>query len=142
MLGPAGPKLSASQLHRWVWQVAAPLWDNGHEREAVQSAATSVELELRSKLGVTTGDGRHLVNAFRVEGASATLPRLRLAVYEVGSDDFKSAHEGAASFGAGCFLAIRNITTHRLEVDHALEMLASLSLLAHWIDSAEVQAHP
>ena len=65
-------------------------------------------------------------------------PRLRLAGFEPDSKDFVSAHDGAANYGVGCFQSVRNISTHRLEVDDALEMLAALSLLARWIGRAIV----
>ncbi len=43
--------------------------------------------------------------------------------------------------GQGCVKAIRNLTTHTTtqpEPDVALESLAALSLLARWIDIAQV----
>ena len=58
----------------------------------------------------------------------------------VGSDGWKSAHDGAGAFGRGCFLRIRNLYTHHdgdVEQED-LEALAALSLLARWIDSAAV----
>jgi hypothetical protein len=138
MLGPAGPKLSGAELHRWVWHAAAQLWSDGHEREAVQRAALNVELEMRSKYRRADLDGPQILDqAFSTKPASADMPRWRLPGYEPQTDDFKSAHLGAMSFGKGCFLAIRNLSTHRLEVLEALEQLAALSLLARWIDSAE-----
>lgn len=138
MLGPTGPQIFASQLHVWVWEAAAALWDGEFHREAVQAAATRVELELRRKLG-TDGDALDLVNAFRVDGKKSQIPRLRRPGFDPGTKDFTSAHDGAANYGAGCIQAIRNISTHRLELEHALEMLAALSLLAHWISTSVVE---
>ena len=69
------------------------------------------------------------------------MPRLRLPGFTPGTDDFKSAQDGAKLFGMGCFQSIRNLTTHQQEQpseDRALEMLAALSLLARWIGEAEV----
>lgn len=46
--------------------------------------------------------------------------------------------------GAGCFAGIRNPATHedRLDLTEqvALEQLATLSLLARWIDNCEVES--
>jgi hypothetical protein len=58
----------------------------------------------------------------------------------VGSDDWNSAHDGAAHFGRGCMLRIRNLYTHRGGADdwEDLEALTALSLLARWIDAARV----
>lgn len=41
--GPVGPRLSASELHSFIWHVAAGLWDDGHFRAAVREAATALE---------------------------------------------------------------------------------------------------
>jgi hypothetical protein len=43
-------------------------------------------------------------------------------------------------FGKGCAKGIRNVTAHGSQPDEqlALEALASLSLLARWIDEAQV----
>jgi hypothetical protein len=56
-----------------------------------------------------------------------------------------SMRQGAMNFGSGCFAAIRNPLGHlpndEVELDEqtALERLASLSLLARWIDEADVE---
>ena len=56
----------------------------------------------------------------------------------------ESMRQGVMSFGAGCFQAIRNPVGHlpneenELTEQEALERLAALSLLARWIDEAEV----
>lgn len=56
IMGTVGPKLEAAKMHRWVWIPAAELWDDGHRREAVQAAATSIfDQQLPAKLG----RGRH-----------------------------------------------------------------------------------
>ena len=41
--GPAGPRLVASEMHLIIWGSAAKLWDDGHVRPAVQTAATALE---------------------------------------------------------------------------------------------------
>ncbi len=72
----------------------------------------------------------------------ANEPRLRIPNLEGGEDTHRSAHEGALHFGRGCFMAIRNIVTHTLtqpEEQPGLEALAALSVLARWIDAAEVR---
>ncbi|MEQ8438771.1 MAG: TIGR02391 family protein [Ilumatobacter fluminis] len=142
VLGPVGPQLSASGLHPWVWGAAASLWDGGHRREAVQAAATHVELQLRLKVGREDLSGPQLSDqAFSLDPPRDTNPRLRFVRFESGTDDYRSAHVGAAAFAKGCFLAIRNLTTHRLDPlleAEALEFLAALSVFARWVDEAEV----
>ena len=39
ILGPAGPKLAAANLHPWIWNAAVSLWGDGDMREAVQASA-------------------------------------------------------------------------------------------------------
>lgn len=96
---------------------------------------------------VHEGSSASLVaSAFSPADPKPDAPRLRVSGFDpVGSDQWKSAHEGAGAFGRGCFLRIRNLYTHHDgETDHEdLEALAALSLLARWIDIAEpVKAEP
>ena len=55
--------------------------------------------------------------------------------------------QGAMSFGVGCFQAIRNPVGHLPNDEHelteqqALERLAALSLLARWVDEADILVH-
>jgi hypothetical protein len=42
ILGQLAPELSAANLHPWIWDAAADLWDAGHRREAVQAAAQAL----------------------------------------------------------------------------------------------------
>lgn len=76
-------------------------------------------------------------DAWRFE-PSPRSPRRQLAG---GAGSRTSAHEGAANFGAGCMMAIRNIVTHNLptpdEAD-AVQQLAALSVLATWVDQARL----
>jgi Protein of unknown function (Hypoth_ymh) len=80
-------------------------------------------------------------SVFSASDPTPDTPRLRFDGFDpVGSDGWKSAHDGAAAFGRGCFLRIRNLYTHHEgDTDQEdLEALAALSLLARWIDGAEV----
>jgi hypothetical protein len=43
IVGPVGPRLSASELHPAILGAAAALWGVGHFRAAVQTAATALE---------------------------------------------------------------------------------------------------
>jgi Protein of unknown function (Hypoth_ymh) len=105
-------------------------------------AASAIENWLRAKTEVHQGSIASLAaSAFSSADPTPGAPRLRFPGFDpVGSDDWKSAHDGAGAFGRGCFLRIRNLYTHHdgeAEQEN-LEALAALSLLARWIDSAEV----
>jgi hypothetical protein len=143
VMGPSGPQLGANQMHPWVWGVAASLWDDGYRREAVRAAATAVfDSHLRAKLKSPNAKPQELAAAFASGDPTETSPRLRLPGYAKGTDNWKSAHDGAAALGRGCAMAIRNLSTHSVDQPDeqtALEALASLSLFARWADAASVE---
>jgi hypothetical protein len=144
VMGPKGPQLSAIQLHPWVWGVAAPLWDDGYRREAIQAAATAIfDSHLRAKLGLPSAKPQELAGAFATSDPTPASPSLRLPGHTKGTDDWKSAQDGAAAFGRGCAMAIRNLSTHSVDQPDeqlALQALAALSLFAQWCDEATVEA--
>ena len=139
-LGPSGPSLAAAELHPWVWEEAAPRWDAGFYRDAVQAAATRIfDVELPKKLGVQPSkDPAGLFAAFAPDKTSGTV--LRFPDLDPTDASWASVHRGTMLVGQGCVMAIRNPRTHRLAVSEdqvTLEELATLSLLARWIDDAE-----
>lgn len=139
---PELPGLDPGALHPWVVDAAARLWQDGHQRQAVQAAASAVENWLRVKTGVHQGSVASLAaSAFSSSDPTPDAPRLRFAGFDPpGSDAWKSAHDGAGAFGRGCFLRIRNLYTHHdtESGQEDLEALAALSLLARWVESAEI----
>jgi uncharacterized protein Ymh len=142
ILGPAGPKLAAANLHPWIWSAAVSLWSDGYLREAVQAAASALfDKHLPEKLGVppSTSAKDLIAQAFSTNAPTPANPRLRLADYPNASANWTSQNEGARNFGMGCAQLIRNLVTHGARPDEqtALEQLASLSLLARLIDRAD-----
>jgi hypothetical protein len=140
---PDLPGLDAADFHPWVAEAAARLWQDGHRRQAVQAAASAVENWLRAKTNAHQGSIASLAaSAFSPDEPKPGSPRLRFSGFDpVRSDGWNSAHEGAGAFGRGCFLRIRNLYAHhdrQQDEQEDLEALSSLSLLARWIDSAEV----
>lgn len=146
ILRPQGPQLAAAGLHRGVWNTAATLWDGGHRREAVQTAATYVDTAIQAKAGRSDVSGTKLAGeVFSLEPPKAGRPRLRFRDFDEGSLDWISAHEGAQGLARGCASGIRNLVTHSLDQPSeqvALEYLATLSALARWVDRMEVVAAP
>jgi uncharacterized protein (TIGR02391 family) len=139
---PPGPRMRADGLHTHVWDPAKSLWASNHRAQAVQMAAVSVNAMLQDKLGRRDISETDLVRqAFSKDEPKEGAPRLRLMADD-GSKTYRSIHEGAASFGAGCFMALRNPLAHdpqdELGEQEALEQLAAFSILARWIEQARV----
>jgi uncharacterized protein (TIGR02391 family) len=140
------PQLHAGQMHDLVWKSAAAQWSTGHFHEAVLAAAKAVNSLLQVKLSRRDLSEVKLVrDAFSEKPPAPRRPRLRFASIQ---DDQtrESMRDGVMNFGAGCFMAIRNPVGHLPNDEHelgeqeALERLAALSLLARWIDQADVES--
>jgi hypothetical protein len=141
IVGPVGPRLSASELHHVIWGAAAGLWDDGHFHQAVQTAASALEGLLQGK-GGTSASGQDLGAIFSLSDPKQGSPRMRLRDVDPHSQTGKSAHEGAASLVRGAFAGVRNLVSHPgwpdPTADEALEMLAVLSYVARLIDRSDV----
>lgn len=139
---PPGPQLSASSLHTTVWDAATSLWRSNHRRQAVEAAAVAVNAALQDKLGRRDLSNTALVReAFSKDPPATGRSRLRLWPDDR-SETYRNLHDGAREFGAGCFMALRNVVAHEPEDElapqEALEQLAAFSILARWIEAAEI----
>jgi hypothetical protein len=145
IVGPVGPRLSASELHPTIWGAAARLWDDGHLRAAVQTAATALEGLLQHIAGPGVS-GENLAILFSGDDPTAGSPRLRLRDLDPASKTWRSAHGGAAALLRGAFLGVRNLVSHPGWPDpssrQALEMLAVLSYVAHLVDRSDTVCVP
>jgi Protein of unknown function (Hypoth_ymh) len=111
IIGPIGPRLSASELHPTIWGAAAGLWDDGYHRQAVQTSASALERLLQAK-GETTASGQDLGTLFGLGDPRQNSPRLRLRdVDNPDSPTWRSAHEGAAALVRGAFISVRNLVS-------------------------------
>lgn len=141
-LKPEGPKLQADQLHPWVWEPAKPLWDSAHYRQAVNDAATTINAHIQTKVGRRDKADVDLIN--NVMGPDNRKPgQVYLAIPgELADKTVRSRNNALRDFAAGCFAGIRNVAAHESGPDwdpqYALECLASLSVLARWVDEAQV----
>ena len=151
ILGPRGPVLAAGGLHPWVWNAAAPLWDGGLFKQAVHAAWSVLEQQTQRRLGRPDLSGKQLyAHAFSMnttEAASCLRWPISNPNPMMGREipEWTSAHEGAMHFGMGCAQGIRNLQTHgtdELDEQEALEYLASLSVLARWVDTTDVVPVP
>lgn len=146
MLGKTdtGPQLDAEQLHPLIWQAASAQWSTGHLHESVLAAAKAVNSLLQTKVQRRDVSEVKLVrDAFTDKAPTQAKARLRFDAVE-DEQTRESMRDGVMNFGAGCFMAIRNPVGHLPNEEHelteqeALERLAALSLLARWIDQANV----
>lgn len=142
ILGDDAPKISAAELHPWVWDGARPLWVTGNFGEAVDAAIKKLHAETQSKLGRRDVNGASLFEqAFSTVGPEPGKPRLR-RMPDDESDTYRSKQVGAMALGKALFTGIRNPLSH--EADHelseqeALESLAAISILARWVDEADL----
>ncbi len=140
-LGSAAPSMKADALHPTIWRAAAGRWESGHYSDAVQRAATALSGQVKDLTGrYELGDNDLMAQAFSLSPPQEGKPRLRWP----GNDSdltVKSMRSGLLNMSQGAFAAIRNIATHTtadLPKQEALEQLATLSLLARWIDQCEV----
>lgn len=147
-LGTDAPDMDASNLHPWAWERSKSLWHSGHYHEAVMEAAKTINHEAQKKLGRRDLSERKLFNdAFSTNPAKPGAPKLRLAKND-GGDTYANLHQGARAFAEGLYAGIRNPGMHQPQENHggqqqlALEQLAAFSLLARWIDQAEVETAP
>jgi hypothetical protein len=140
IVGPVGPQLSATALHPTIWGAAAHLWDDGHFRAAVQTAATALEGILQATAGPAQS-GENLGSLFSTTDAPPGSPRLRIPDLAPGSKTWKSAHEGASALVRGSFLGARNLMSHPGWPDpgpsEALEMITILSYIARLVDRSD-----
>lgn len=142
------PNLSAGQMHGLIWRAASAQWGTAHRHEAVLAAAKAINSRLQEKLDRRDlSEAKLIREAFSDKPPEARKPRLRFAA--IADDQTReSLRQGVMAFGAGCFQAIRNPVGHLPNEEHelseqaALERLAALSLLARWIEEAEVERVP
>ncbi|NGY65337.1 hypothetical protein G7043_41230 [Lentzea sp. NEAU-D13] len=145
IVGPTGPRLSAAELNPTIWGAAAALWDGGHHRAAVQTAATALEGLLQAIAGPGVS-GEKLSGLFSTTDPTAGSPRLRFPDVDSTSMTWRSAHEGAVALVRGSFMAVRNLVSHPGWPDpaphEALEMLAVLSHVANLVQRATIAKAP
>ena len=144
-LGDDAPDMDAANLHPWAWDNGKSYWNTGHYHQAVMQAAIRINAETQAKLGRMDISETALFNeGFSLDAPKGDSGRLRLAVDD-GGKTYLNLHRGARSFADGLYTAIRNPGMHRPqesaggEEQLALEQVAAFSLLARWVDQADVE---
>jgi uncharacterized protein (TIGR02391 family) len=144
-LGDNAPDMDAANLHAWAWENGRSYWNTGHYHQAVMQAAIRINAETQAKLGRMDVSEVSLFNeAFSLDDPKPGAPRLRLMKKD-GSKTYQNLHRGARAFADGLYTAIRNPGMHAPapidggEEQLALEQLAAFSLLARWVDQADIE---
>lgn len=141
ILGSNGPTMNADALHPLVWEAASKRWDAGHYSDAVQRAATFVNANIQDMTARRdVSDSELMREVFSLSAPVENKPRLW---WPGDPTDLtvKSMRIGILNMSQGVFSAIRNPVTHStkdMERQEALEQLATLSILARWIDRCEL----
>lgn len=143
-LGDNAPDMDAANLHPWAWENGRSYWNTGHYHQAVMQAAMRINAETQTKLERKDVSEVALFNeAFSLDKPKEGAPRLRLAEDD-GDKTYENLHRGARAFADGLYTAIRNPGMHKPQESAggveqlALEQLAAFSLLARWVDQADV----
>jgi uncharacterized protein (TIGR02391 family) len=143
-LRPDAPTLPADEFHPWVWEAARTFWEAGAYAVAVEQAAKSITAHAQRKTGCKLTDLDLMKQVWSGDGPQPGKPRLRLPGDRT-TKTWESRQRGARGLADGCYGGIRNVVAHEHEPNWtaqvALEYLATLSVLARWIDEAEVE-HP
>lgn len=142
-LGDNAPDMGAANLHPWAWENGRSYWITGHYHQAVMQAAIRINAETQAKLARMDVSETALFNeAFSLNDPKLGATRLRLTEDD-GSKTYENLHRGARAFAEGLYAAIRNPGMHTPsdggEEQLALEQLAAFSLLARWVDQADVK---
>lgn len=143
-LGPDGPKMAVDRLHPVIWNAAADLWNDGHYKDAVVRALRFLNAHIQAVSTRTNLSEKALVTEVFGDGvATVERPRLRWTD-DIHGDTERSMREGIRSFAVGVFQGIRNPVTHGTDdmpKQIAVEQLASLSVLARWVDETKLDLH-
>lgn len=134
--------VTTGQLHEWVWDIAKSYWKDRYYRDAVEHAYRAIVREIQNKINNKSIDGVKLFKeAFSVNGGRQ---RLRFQQLENDVATHRSMLLGAMKLGEAAAQGIRNPLSHiphdesPMEQQECLECLNALSLLARWIDRAEI----
>ena len=137
----APPRVGAEAMHPLVWGAAQRLWRDHHFRHAVAAAAEALIAQVKSRTERNDVPETALwQETFSERDPVPGKPRLRWPG-DPADRAVKNMNDGLRLFAAGVQMTIRNTATHPaadLSEQEALERLATLSLLARWLDECEL----
>lgn len=139
----APPTIGAEAMHPIIWGAARRLWLDKHFRQAVSAAAESLIAQVKARTGRNDVSETALwQETFSNDAPRAGKPRLRWPG-DPKDQNVKSMNDGLRQFSPGVQMTIRNPAAHgtvEMSEQEALERLATLSLLAGWVEQCEVSS--
>jgi hypothetical protein len=137
----AAPSINTTGFHSLVWSAAQRLWRDGYPLQAVKAAADAVTAQMKTVTGRNDAPETSLwQQAFSENEPQLDKPRLRWPG-EQNDKSVSNMNDGLRLFAPGVQMTIRNPAAHSGETmsEHdALERLATLSLLAKWLDQCDI----
>ncbi|ANQ74431.1 TIGR02391 family protein [Rhodococcus sp. 008] len=135
------PQVSAASMHPLVWSAAERLWRGEHYRQAVTNAAEALASHIKTLTGRNDVSETAIWQETFAEGAPLPgKPRLRWPG-DPNARYVKTMNVGMRFFSSGAQMTIRNSAAHgvdEMSEQEAIERLATLSLLARWVDQCEL----
>ena len=133
--------VATGKLHEWVWDAAKSHWEDKYYQDAVEHAYKAIVRKTQNKINKRI-DGVPLFQ----EAFSVNVVRQRLRFQQLENDvaTHRSMLLGAMKLGEAAAQGIRNPLSHiphnesPMEQQECLECLNALSLLARWVDRAEI----
>lgn len=141
----APPTIGVASMHPMIWGAAESLWRTDHYRQAVAAAAEALMGLVKAMTGRPgIPDTALWQEAFSNNPPSVEKPRLRWPG-DPTDTNVKNMNDGLRQFGPGVQMVIRNPAVHVTEQigqQDGLEKLATLSLLARWVNQCDLLLAP
>jgi hypothetical protein len=135
-------QVSAASMHPLIWSAAERLWRDGYYRQAVATAAEALVAQAKKLTGRNdVAETAIWQEAFSEKEPAPGKTRLRWPG-DVNDRSVKTMNDGLRFFAPGVQMTIRNTATHgsdEMNEQEAIERLATLSLLARWVDQCELR---
>lgn len=131
------PSVGTEAMHPTVWNAASALWRDGHFREAVAASAEAVVAMVK----IMTQRNDIAATSLWQDVFSEQPPRPGKSRLRWTGKDMQTMNAGLRLFAPGVQMTIRNPVAHgagQLDEQTALEQLATLSLLARWVEACEL----
>ena len=101
---PDAPVLPADQFHPWVWDSARTLWETGHYRQAVHTAANAITAKAQAKLNRRDLTDKKLMQEPFTSAPRPGVPRLIVDIGGLSGESASGMQAAVNNFATGCYL--------------------------------------